>query len=442
VILVLLNQGLSLASALVLVFALGYVAVHHQRIFLALFMLLTAFENTRDFAPSLVTTLAGFSIHPDDLIAFVGLGAALIRIGKLRLRSVTCTAALLVYASFVALGVISWISTYGIQLGVNFWRAEILTVALLAYTTTRPRVWSWNDLRIIIVAPAFVVALASVAGILLHGLGSNSSVVEVGGVMEGGRPISASGSLMMLIALWVAVLSAGKWSATRVLTVLLFGGMVLLTQNRSVWVAAIIGVVVWWLAPRIRHRGSSSSMGGLSRSVVALLVASATALVGASLATLGTSAHDDVTWLWRVARWTDSMGIPRSLVQWLMGSSLGPTPASAPSLFPTAAHSLYVNAIEIGGFIGLMAILWLVIAVGRSHVSPSIEPLGFVVCITFLSFGVAYQLPPWAWMVAGVLLASNQIEPSGGWQDLTCDTTSDRIGPATSGEYLVDRALL
>jgi len=81
-----------------------------------------------------------------------------------------------------------------------------------------------------------------------------------------------------------------------------------------------------------------------------------------------------------------------------------------PTLFPTSAHSLYVNAVEMTGFIGLAATLWLLIAVGRAHLPPSIEPLGLIVCVTFLSYGVTYQLPPWAWMVAGILLASTPFE--------------------------------
>jgi hypothetical protein len=440
VILAQLNQGLLLIAALMPVLALGYIAVRHQRVFLALFMLLTAFESTRDYAPSLQITLAGFSIYPGDLIVVAGTAAALNSIGRLRLRAMT-RMALFVATAIVSLGVISWISTYGIQIGVNFWRPEMLMLALLAYTTTRSRAWTWDDLWVILVAPAIVVALASVAGILLHGLGSSSSYVEVGGAIEGGRPVSASGSLMMLVGLWVVVLSVGRWSAKRVFTVLLLGGMVLLTQNRSVWVAAILGLVTWWLAPRIGHGRSSGSVGGVSRTIVASLVASATVLVGASVTFLGKSASDDGTWLWRVARWARSMSIPRSWLEWLVGSALGPTPASAPTLFPTAAHSLYVDAIEIGGFIGLMAILCLVIAVGRAYLPPSIEPLGLVVSFTFLSFGVAYQLPSWAWMVAGVLLASTRIGPSRALQHLRRDVSSDMTGPATQRERF-DRARL
>ena len=434
-----LSQVLSLTPALVLVLALGYIAVLHQRLFLALFMLLTALESTRDFAPSLVVTLSGFSVYPEDLIMVVSTGAALARIGQWRLRRVTRTA-VLVLAVLVGLGVITWISTYGIKVGVNSWRPQILIVALLLYTTTRPRAWSWNDLRVIIVASAIVVAVASVVGILLFGAGSSSSVVEVHGVMEGGRPVSASGSLLMLIGLWVTAHSVGKWSARRVLVILLLGSMVLLTQNRSVWVAAILGVVVWWLAPRIRPRGASGGLSGLSRTLVVFLVATATALVGVSVASLGQSASNDHTWLWRVARWADSMSIPRSWGEWLAGSAFGPTPASIPT--PLSAHSLYVNTVEMTGFIGLAAVLCLVIAVGRAHVPPSIEPLGLVVCLTFLSFGVAYQLPTWAWIVAGVLLASTRIEPPGGSRNVKRDITRNLTGPATPGEHVVDRARL
>jgi hypothetical protein len=152
---------------------------------------------------------------------------------------------------------------------------------------------------------------------------------------------------------------------------------------------------------------------------------------------LGQSASNDGTWLWRVARWADSMSIPRTSAEWLAGSAFGPTPASTPTLFLTSAHSLYVNAIEMTGYIGLVAILCLIIAVGRAHVSPSIGPLGFVVSVSFLSYGVAYQLPPWAWIVAGILLASTRAEQSRGSLDATPDTARGLTGPATPGEPIV-----
>ena len=350
--------------------------------------------------------------------------------------------AVLVLALFVGLGVVTWISVYGLQPGTNSWRPQMLIVALLMYTTTRPRAWSWSDLQVIIVASAIVVAVAGVAGILLFGLGSSSSAAEINGVMESGRPITAPGSLLMLMGLWVTVLSAGKWSTRRLLLVGLLGSMVLLTQNRSVWVAAILGIVAWWLAPRIRTRGTSSGLGGSSRTVLIFLVAAATALVGLSVAALGQSASNEVTWQWRVARWVESMSLSRSWAEWLIGSAFGPTPASTPTLFPTSAHSLYVNSIEMIGFIGLAAILALVISVGRTHMPPSTEPLGLVTCATFLSYGVAYQLPPWAWMFTGILLASTGIEQPGDSGHKTRSTVRDLTGTATSEEHVVNQATL
>lgn len=408
VILSLFSQVVLLAPYLVVVFALVLIAVRHQRIFLTLFTLLTALQSTRDFAPSLGMTFSGISVYSDDLFTVVCATAGLARIGRWRLSWIPRTA-ILVFAALVGLGVITWISTYGIQIGTNCWRPQLLIVALLVYTTTRPRAWSWNDLWVIIVAPATVVAFASMVGILMHGFGSSSSTVLVNGVMTDSRPVLSPDSLLMLIGLWLTVFSVGKWNVKRTLLVLLLGSMVFLTQIRSVWVAAIVGMVVWWLAPRIRGRGSSSGMGGPSRTLLVFFVAPATAIIGLSLTAVRQSSDNTVTFLWRVARWSESMNIPRSWSEWLVGSAFGPTPASTPTLFPTSAHSLYVNTVEIVGFIGLGAILCLVIAVGRAHVPPSIGPLGLVVCFTFLSYGVTYQLPAWAWMLAGLLLASTRV---------------------------------
>jgi hypothetical protein len=438
VILALFSQIVSLAPALVFVITWGYIAVRHQSLFMAIFMLLTAFESTRDFTPTLAMSFSGLSVYPEDLFMVIGAGAALARIGQWRLRWIT-RIPVLVMAVLVGLGVITWIWTFGIKLGTNSWRDHMLIVAILLYTTTRPRAWSWDDLRTIIVAPAILVALASLVGGFLHGFGSSSSAVEIGGLMEDGRPVLASGSLLMLVGLWVTVLSIGKWSAGRVLVVLLMGSMVLLTQNRSVWVAAVLGVVAWWLAPRIRLRRTSGGLSGLSRTIVLFIFAAAVAFVGASVAALGQSASNNGTWLWRVARWTDSMNIARSGPEWLVGSAFGPTPASTPKLFLTTAHSTYVDSIEMTGFIGLVAVLLLLVAVGRAQLPPSIEPVGLVVCLTFLSFGVAYQLPPWTYMVTGILLASTLTKRRNDSWPTTRNTELDLTGSATPGKRDVDR---
>jgi hypothetical protein len=424
VIAVLISQVITLVSAVVSLFALGYIAVRHQRLFLALFMYLTALENTRDFAPSLNLTLLGFSVYPKDLIAVLCVGAALARLGQWRIRGITRVATG-IFIALVGLGVLSWIWTFGVQLGVNSWREEILAGSVLLYTTTRPRTWSWSDLRVIIVGPAVLVAVAGLVGILLFGLGSNTSTVVVNGVMEEGRPVYAPGSLLMLVGLWITVLSLGKWTASRVLIILILGGMVLLTQNRSVWISAILGVVAWWLVPRVGPRGRSAGLGGVSRTILVFLVATATAFVGVSIAALGQSASNEDTWLWRVARWVNSMSIPRSGIEWLVGSTLGPTPASTPGRFPTFAHSFYVDSIEKIGFIGLAVVMFLLLAVGRAHVHPSIDPLGLIVCASLLGYGAAYQVPPWGWMLAGILLTTTAVEHHGGARRSDDDGTVD-----------------
>jgi len=416
VILTLLEQAISLAPALVTLFALGLMAVRHQGLFLALFVSLVALESTRDFAPSIGMIFGGISVYPEDLFMVLCASAALVRIRQWRLRGITLMA-VLVFSVLVGLGVISWIWTFGLQRGVNSWRSEMLMVALLLYATTRPRDWSWNDIHVLIVWPAIVAALAGLVSILLFGLGSSSSSVLVGGVLEYSRPVGASSSLLMLVGLWVTLLSVGKWTATRVVVGLLLASMILLTQVRSVWVAAICGVVVWWLVPRIRARGTSTGLGGLSRTVIVFLVATATALVGVFVNVLGQSASNDGTWLWRVARWADSMSIPRSWIEWVAGSALGPTPASTPGLFPTFAHSFYVDDIEKTGFIGLAALVFLIIAVGKAHVPSWPGPLGLIVCVSYLSYGTAYQVPAWAWMLVGILLSATLIEQPEGPQD-------------------------
>lgn len=128
-ILTLVNLSFSLATPLVLVLVFGYIAIRHQRLFLALFMVLTALESTRDFAPHLSISMSGVSVYPEDLVMVIGAVAVLVRIGHWRLRWVT-RGAVLVLAALVGLGVFTWISVYGLQLGTNSWRPQMLVVAV------------------------------------------------------------------------------------------------------------------------------------------------------------------------------------------------------------------------------------------------------------------------------------------------------------------------
>jgi hypothetical protein len=115
VVLLLLNRVLSLISALVPILMLGYIAVRHQRVFLALFMFLTAFESTRDFAPSVRMSFSGVSVYPEDLVMVICAGAALFRLGEWRLRRFT-RAPLLVLAALAA-----WESSVGSRHTVFKW---------------------------------------------------------------------------------------------------------------------------------------------------------------------------------------------------------------------------------------------------------------------------------------------------------------------------------
>jgi len=412
VILTLLNFVVSLGPFLMLVLALGLLAVRHQRFFLVLFMLLVALNNTRDFAPDVTMTFSEVSVFPEDLVLILSAGASLARIGRMRLRGVTLVV-VMALSLLVGAGVINWITSYGLEGGTNSWRSLMLAIVLTIYTSTRPRAWSWDDLQAIIVAPAIVVAIAATASMLLYGLGSSASTVQVGGVMEDGRPVLAPGALLMLMAFWVNAFHREAWTLSRLLIAALLGSMILLTQIRSVWVAAILGALAWWLVPRIRTAGFPRGLGGLSRTAFIFIAGGSTALIGVSLASIGQSASSGQTWFWRVARWTESMSIQRSWSEWLVGSALGPTPASTPSLFLTNAHSLFVNAIEMTGFIGLLATLYLVFAIRKAPIVPEHNPLGLVVCFSFLGFGVTYALLPWTWMIIGILLTWNQKSVTG-----------------------------
>lgn len=402
----LLASGLALAGT----GAVAYVALRHQRLFLTLFLYLVALESTRDFDPALTFGFSEFSIYPRDVFTLVAASAAAARLGHLNLGTGGRRAAM-VLAVLTTLGVLSWVNRLGVEGGVNPWREQMLGVALLLYAASRPRDWEWRDLSFIVVGPAVLAAILGMTGALIHGLGSSSDVILVDGVAQGSRPLFATGSLLLLLGMWVLAIPSRRWTVSRFLTILLLGGMVLITQNRSVWVAGLISIAIWWAMPKTRYVRALTDESGkrLIRAALIFFAMAATAIISVSVGSIGESARDATTWMWRVARWTDSMEIDRTWVEWLLGSAFGPTPAFRPGLFETSAHSLYLNAIEITGVLGLGATVWLLVSIRGKGLRPYPATLGLVICSVYLFFGITYQLPAWAWAMVGILLSSPDV---------------------------------
>ena len=157
-----------------------------------------------------------------------------------------------------------------------------------------------------------------------------------------------------------------------ILTVL-FAGLVLALQHRSVWTATIAGLI-WLLvrAPRVNHREWLKVTSLVLLVVAALtlipIVASGTLdrieqLVHSNIEEVN---HDDSTWAWRLAGYTEA--IQRSFSNGVLDAALGPP--SGEDLSNTASfasiviHDRYIYMLAYYGVTGLLALLVLLAATG------------------------------------------------------------------------------
>ena len=392
-----------------------YLALVHQGAFLGLILFLTVVEATRDFGISptdsfesawyightgTLMTFGSVEVHIDDLLTVVCAAAAII--GVARFRGGALAGYLIAsIAALVLIGLLFFAQSVGITHSINYSRKWLLAISMVAYGATTTRPWNWQDLRWVVAAGLLACVLAA-AEIRLHGLGSAVGLTVSNGVALNGRPLGPQAVLIILLAAWAVALAPGRLGATRILLIALFATTILAAQVRSVWLAAAIGLIVWWA---VRLAGSNRFvLTRLAWSVVGvilgLVVLAATVLRSNSLQQ---SLTDQSTYQWRLSRWDESLGIARSSIEWLLGGTFGPTPASViDSFHGLYAHSLYLWSTETIGIVGAAMMLILIAALCLRSPQGSGGSWPLITGVTALAYGYTYGLPGWYWLMIGL----------------------------------------
>lgn len=296
----LLHTGPLLLVALLVMTALTLVFVRSASA--ALWTLVVVFVTTQGVVPplELQVTQAGISVYPLDLV--VGLMFA---IGVFRLLTQpTPTAVSLPLVALSALFLIHLVwgtAIFGLQVAVNSSRLWLALLGPLVYCAVAPRAWSRRSFLPLIAGAGALAAFALVQ-IARHGLYGANEYITVGGQFIDARPVTASGSLLIVQCLLIAVAGRFVRSFQWLIAVLMFGAAVMLLQHRTVWIVALlVGVVAYvrWARTAIHVNERAAALAATTVLLISPLILTAVRIRGEMRSTVvaARAAARSFTWI-------------------------------------------------------------------------------------------------------------------------------------------------
>jgi hypothetical protein len=341
----------------------------------------------------------GLQIYLNDIMSSAMLIAALLNYrvlaGRLG-RSVFAWGALGVAIAFsLARGVIE----FGLAQSFNEARAVLWVYFAVSWALSVD--WSRLNRRRMLMTLGWALTAVAVFHGALYGVGNSASFVAVGDVAQTGRILLGSPALALALCAVTLLLSSDRRPSFVQFSGLLFGAVAIMSQHRSVWVAAIVGLAALMLF----NRGLSSRLRAWGLSFLAgivFLMLIASGLLNELLDDLTSSATDSRTLDARTTSWAQLMQqfFDEGPFAVLFGLPFGWgfTRTEPNGLTQTySAHNWYVLLLLRVGVIGLIA--WCVVVVRGILLSRRHGSTGFFALVAFPAFSFFYsdpwQIAPW-----------------------------------------------
>ncbi len=316
--------------------------------------------------PSL--TVGTFRVALADVFCVTLVGGTAIRQGMR--KAAVVPGAVIVLGSLVVLAILRGASEFGLKPAVNEAREVLYLVAAMAFFSTVPCL------------PRFIASFRRAwlcAGALLVGLAvihwTRTGFGTLASHAVSGRALTGAAALIVLEAAVVTLVfpvgrGGSKWIAPSVCLL-----VVALSAQRTVWIAACVGLPVLLVsAIRVGERKSSAltrTILVIVGSVFALLLIAGpgtidTTLGGAS----GSSFSQGGTFAWRFAGWQQLVGgqLKGSAENLLVGNPAGHGFARVidNQQVVVAAHSEYVTALVSLGVLGLLVLMALLVSLVKA----------------------------------------------------------------------------
>ena len=385
--------------------------------------------------PPPIVELSGLNIYPADAATLVLMTVGVLELPQLRANLRGFIFPWFFFGATIAVSLISGIVEFGIGTAVNEARGLVYFFFAMTWAlAVRPDRLRLRDVSMVLGWSLVLVALYH--GVK-HGIGSPSSWVSVGdGELQTGRLLVASQGAALLLC--GAVVFLGLPGSVKVhrqfsaLSSIVFLGVAVLAQHRSVWAAGALGMVAVLILTgtgQARHR--VFILTGASIWLV-LLGWSAGFLdgMGAELLEL----TDTRTYNWRTASWQVliSEAIANGPATILVGQPFGSgylRQLDTGKWTSVTAHSWYVTVFLRLGIVGLVAYLAILIpALMKSRAKGSVWTFIIVaVSVYSWSYMVDWYLAPWLGAAVTVSLGSGGIT-----QEPISKSALGKVSPITS----------
>jgi hypothetical protein len=264
-----------------------------------------------------------------------------------------------------------------------------------------------------------VLVLVAAYHAVKHGVGGSSSAVIGDGVIRTGRVLIAPQAMALLLC--AATVFLGPPGSAKVrpqlyaVSSLVFVGVVVIAQHRSVWGGAALGtvaVLIW--SGRGRARRQVFVQAALGALVV--LFAWSSGLVGGSQ--IADSVSNTKTYEWRSEGWQIliSQAIARGPLTVLLGDPFGSNasfrriPISG-GFTSVQAHNWFVTVFLYLGVIGLITlVVMLVSALAKSRAGPALWTFVLAAVAAYAwAYSVEWYLAPWLGAAITVSLGAGRI---------------------------------
>lgn len=314
-------------------------------------------------------TAAGISVFPMDLVALLLLVLSapflLHRLFSGLCRNDSLFVILMVFTLCLSLSYILGLKQFGVQAATNEFRSYLYLIAVAVYVSTLRmdqalwdsivRIWFWVSTCLLLIAM----------------IGFSD-----GNLSRSDRPLGAEETLFILCAgiLAVFVYAEGRLPLKYLPLLLLFIPMVVVLQHRSVWVVALLAMIlVFWLLPKVR---GSLVKWGLVGTLVFGSIGGVVfgpdlldALQESSQEAVNTRTNKNTsTFVWRLMGWKELLSGHQmdSLKKKAFGNTFGSgwertMVTNNGVIIPVnvSPHSFYVQSLLRCGVVGLIAFLQL-----------------------------------------------------------------------------------
>jgi hypothetical protein len=349
-----------------------------------------------------LSSFGGFAVYIGDAgsaALLTALGIQLLAGRRLR-RPAFGWAGLLLLA---AMALLRGLGTFGVEIVVRSYRNEISLLAAGLFFAAQQIPAQRVELFLRRTWAAIAIFMSAVAILFVLRFGLNSTLPGRD------RPLNASQALFVSQAIFF-LLARGRQAKSNWLAAY-FAFIVLLSQQRTVWIATALALFALWsvLAPSGRLKQQVSVAVG---SLVALLVALMTVLSSTQAGTaLQKTISEDRTFLWRVEGWNVllSQQVTGSGFNLMLGNPAGKGAERriADQLISVSAHSQWITELLAGGIVAVVLFALVTVVplskTWRRDLRLRVPSPLLAVTVAAMTFTISYQLGPEQGVLFGLL---------------------------------------